>query len=612
MKALERARQLMIRETAPPMDLSPSEWAEKHIKLLDGDRPGPLRFDRGYEFQRAILDEFFRPYYPGERRRVGVCFKGAQSGVTTLSQVGLLYLTEHRKISSFHLMPREFDAQDKAKKLNEMISADAALDESFPPGLMRVRKTRGGQTLRVAYSNSQAELKNWQAGAGVFDEVDELESRDFDSVAMAKMRMGAYRRRTELYIGTPTLPDFGIHRIWQESDQRKFLVPCPLCEELQELTWEGNITWENEEKTAELRAASAKFICAHCKEPWDHRLREMANAEGSWVKTYPERPIIGFGLSRLLVPSSLPGKMVSDYLAGLESDTAMREHVNQNLGNVYLPTTGQLTTHTIENAIDQELTWGAIPSDTVTLTAGVDVQGDQAPFEYFWEVRAYNSDGFAKVIAFGITKTSEELAGLFGRVGQPHRARYRIAAGLVDISDGHHKETVEALCELCPVLQPARFEWRMRGFERGKIVRLKKGKGFAINKDDALQDNIGRFFETPDRPRRIAIATCPQRALEAEWVEHYTKIARVRERTARGDVFTYRKLRQRNVDFPYAGALAEYAFRQRGGTIPGGGSYGSTKGIKERAEPGRKPDGSTAPRKVLRIVKRRSGGRRHY
>ena len=587
---------------SPPDDCPPSEWAEDHIRITDGDRVGPLSFGRGYEFQREMMDAFFGPFRPGEQRRVGVAYKGAQSGVTLLCQAGLLYWAAARQVSAFHLMPREFDATDKAKRLAEMIDAEPSLRREFPPGLLRVRKTRGGQSLRVAYSNSQAELKNWQAGVGVFDEVDELEGRDYDSVAMARQRMGAYRRRLEVYIGTPTLTDYGIHAIWEQSDQRQWRVPCPLCRAVQPLEWDTNITWNAELETEEAQAASARFVCAACGVSWDHRLRELANAEGVWVPTR-EAGVIGFGMNRLMVPSSIPAKLVSDYLEGLKSDQAMREHVNQNLGQCYLPSTGKLNPSTVEGVIDHSLRWGSAPPGTVVMTAGVDVQGEAAPFEFVWEVRAYDRSGVASVIAYGMTDESGML-DLFGQVGRP--GQFPVARGLVDISDGHHKPAVERLCELCAVFEPARFDWqRQAKFDRGKVVKVKRGhRGYAVGRDDALQDNLGRFFEAPERGRRIRVAPCPQRALEREWVVQYTRIARVREDTARGPVYTYRKLRQKGVDFPFAGALAEFAFRHGGAQRPGAGGYGSVKDAKGRKRPN--PTGGAQPsaRSALRVVKR--------
>ena len=162
------------------------------------------------------------------------------------------------------------------------------------------------------------------------------------------------------------------------------------------------------------------------------------------------------------------------------------------------------------------------------------------------------------------------------------------------------------------MIQPARFEWRMRGFKRGTIEKMKKGRGFNVNEDDALQDNIGRFFELPDRPPRIAIAPCPNRGLEKEYIEQYTKIARVREDTPRGPVWKFKKLRQRGVDFPFAGALAEFAKRQRGNAVPGDSRYGSMRDIRDRAKNDENPGKKAIARRIIKIPQRQQKRRGRY
>lgn len=583
-----------------PEVISPSEWAEKYVEVTDGERQGPIRFSRGYEFQREILDTWFGDYDPGEVRRVGCGYKGAQSGITLLCLIGILYWVVHKGVSAFHLLPRSFDADDKAKKLAEIIECNPDLKARFVNSILRVRKTGKGQTLRVAFSNSPAELKNWQAGIGVYDEVDELEVKAYDSMAMARQRMGAYRRRIEVYIGTPTLPSFGVHRYWETSDQREWQALCPVCEEFQVLTWE-NISWDTTLETDDQKAESATFVCIHCDQSWDHKLRERANAKGKWVITRPEYSVIGFGMNRIMVPSSIPAKMVSDFLLGLTNEQSMREHVNQNLGECYLPTSGKLNSHTVEMAIDHEIHWGKVPRGAVIVTAGIDTQGACEPYDFVWEVRAFDHTGYAFLFAYGIAK-EQGILDLFGQVGL--NGKYTISRGLVDISDGHHKEAVTRLCTLCPSLQPARFDWHRKAtFDRGKVVKVKKGHdGYSVNVDDALQDNLGRFFESEVRGRRISVAPNPSRALETEWVNHYTHIARIPEQTPNGIIYSYSKLRTTGVDFPYSGGLAEYCYRFGGNTMPGKGNYGSINKIKRQQA---KTVGPSNARVALRIIKRR-------
>lgn len=589
---------------APPVRQSPSEWAAEHIRITDGDRIGRVRFDRGYEYQRDMMDLMFGDFAPGETRRRVVAYKGAQSGVTTICLAGELFLACARRVSVAHMMPRSFDADDKAKALGAFIDADPELTRLVPPGLQRVRQTVHGQKIRVCYSNSQAELKNWQAGAFVVDEFDECEHVEFDSIAMLLQRGGSYARRREIYIGTPTLPEFGIHLLWQASDQRLWFLVCPLCNADQTLTWQDNIRFETEARDGsklsdESAAATAEMICSNCREPWDAKLRELANSRGEWRVTRPQGDLIGFGMNRLMVPASIPSKMVSDYLKGLRSDQAMREHVNQNEGRVYLPTTGKLSESVLQSATDDDLEWGQAPRGTVSITAGVDVQGATAPFTYVWQFHAYDSDGFCTIFEYGMGSAAElarriEITGV-------HR-------GLVDISDGHHKLRVEELCEAVPCLAPARFDhYRKTQFGRGKTVKTKDGRYYALNRDDTLDAIMTRFFHTEERPRRVRVAVPHRRGLLSEWIEHHTKLARVKEERggASGAVYTYRKLRPIDVDFPFAGALAEESYRQGGGSAPPGkaGGYGPTKRIQAQAP----KEQRGAARGALRVSRKRRG-----
>jgi hypothetical protein len=601
----------LLADLEPPEDLLPSEWAERHILVTDGERVGPLSFGRGYEYQREPLNTFFGPFEPGESLRRGVAYKGAQSGITLLCLIGLMYQAAVRGTSAAHMMPRQFDSDDKAKKLDAMISASEHLSATFPPGLLRVRHTRGGQQLRVCYSNSKNELKSWQMGAGVVDEPDDCEHRDYDSISMFWQRMGSYRRQLQLVIGTPTIPDFGIHARWEESDQRQWHIRCPLCDFEQVLDFERNITFtEKDEQGVPLSdedaSESARMVCASCREPWDFRLRERANATGVWRAT-KESPMIGFGMNRLMVPTSLPAQMVTNFLKGKRSELAMREHYNQDRGQARLHTTGKLHEELIRLAFDPKLTWWAQPKGTIYMAVGVDVQGEAEPFDYVWELRAYDARGVASVIAYGIDK-EERLLQLFGTKTERGLKMLPVSRMLLDITSGHHKAAVNRIVAQCPIAEAVRCDWhRKTSFRAGEVVKIKKGgsKGYAIDEDAALEENISRFFalDKTEGGRRIRFALCPNAGLQATLVEHYTKIARVQEKGPDGkEVFRYRKLRPRDVDFPYAGAFADYAFSQLGGNSVGKGAYGPAEKVQQAA----KARGVQAQvRQALRVVRRK-------
>lgn len=599
--AKTRAIHLFAEAIEPRPRIKPSEWAEKYVTITDGGREGPIRFDRGYEFQPEILNTFFEDYHPGEKLRKGVVNKGAQSGITTICLIGELFTVIHQRLSAFHLMPREFDANEKAKSIGAFIDASAFMVTQFVDSPERVRKTIHGKVLRVAYSNSQPELKNWSAPIGSFDEVDELEVRQFDSIAMAKYRMGGYPKNKELYIGTPTIPDFGIDRIFQTSDKRYFYSKCPMCGKDQVLSFEENIRWNKNEPTLENQAASAEIFCRFCSIRWDTRMREIANHDGYWKAHNPGALVKGFAMNRLMVPVSIPQVIVASYLEGLLSELKMKEHMNQDRGKTYLPKTGQLNDTTIEAVISDKVAWGRIESGWV-VSAGVDVQGENE-LEYVFEVRAFNREGFCFVVEYGKVQSREDLKLLFGSELAPNSGKYRISGAMIDASNGLHKEACEEVCKEIPGFQCAKFGTFKRTFKRESVEKIESGMvGLHVNEDDALQENLGRFWEDRDRPIRVAVARNPSRVREKEWIDHYKHIVRVRD--AHGGM-SFRKLRQMGVDYPYAGALAEVSKRRMGSDVPGMGQYGAIPKKTHEESPPPPVGVSTRAGGALKVINRK-------
>jgi hypothetical protein len=541
----------------PPEDILPDEWAEKHVEITEGDDLGLIRFDRGRKYQREILNSFFRPFYPGEKRRIGVSYKGAQAGLSLICTIGALYRNIVLKRSVAHMYPREPDAKEKARKLKEMIDASPFLSRKYKRG-GRIRRTVDNQTFRIPYASSIEELVNWQCGDFITDEMDRCESDKYSAVDALKQRTGSYKKTLELYVGTPTLPDYGIHLVWQQSDQRYFWVPCLACGRKQTITFQENIAWDKGPKTVEEQAATAFMKCKHCDAQWGGRVRELQNEAGEWISKHPKRPTIGFAVNRLYVPASNPAKIVSDYLRGLQNDRAMREHVNQNEGRVYMPTFGGLTKSMVERTIQPSIPWRQVPSDTIKITGGFDVQGNEPPFSYPFEIRAYNDQNMATTIEYGIANSHKEVEELLGTHDKP--GFYDCHAALMDITDGEHKLDVEELCEKIPCLYPGRFDEHAKtNFNTHKEQKIKTGStagiGYVLDREPVVEANMSRFFKTDKRDLKIRIAQNPKFGKQSEFVEQYTKLKRKRVKGR----LKYIKLRQTDVDFPFAGAFADHA-----------------------------------------------------
>jgi hypothetical protein len=559
----------ILGEVKPPAKLKPSDWMERHFCIVDGDVTGYIRFDRGYEFQREFIDVAFGDFKPGEAIRDVVAMKGGQSGITQGCRGGLLYQNVEKRISVAHMMPRQSDAINKAKECGKNIKADSMLNSVYLDSPACNRETIHGQQYRHVYSNSEQELVNWQSGASVVDETDRCETDAFNSISMFWQRMGAYRRRIRVMIGTPKLPESGIHAAWLKSDQRAWVVTCPFCQHEQALSFDDNIRWDDDLESDELKAASAQFCCCSCENPWDTRTREIANSTGKWVPQ-KESPIIGFTMNRLMVPSANPQVLVENYLSGLLNDGKMREHFNQDRGLPFIAATGKLTLDQVALYIDESVKWGAVPEDSVKVTCGIDVQGLTPPFDCVWEFRSYDKDGVRTVFDYGIGKQDDlEFVA----------SKYKVHAGLADISSGYHKQFVMDLCDTLTWCKPARFDSKKQTSfdEGGKVHKVKKGHdGYALNVDEVLDLNMSCFYLFDENaPTRIKIAPNPSQSAEKEWMQHYTRLYRNKGRTGpHGTDYFYEKQLQEGVDYPYAGAMADFCHKVRKSDLPQGTGEG--------------------------------------
>ena len=73
---------------------------------------------------------------------------------------------------------------------------------------------------------TSSSLKGIPIDRVVFDEVDEMESSMVD---LALERLSHSKIQEEAYLSTPSIPDFGIDRLYTQSDQRIWMIEGQEC-----------------------------------------------------------------------------------------------------------------------------------------------------------------------------------------------------------------------------------------------------------------------------------------------------------------------------------------------------------------------------------------------
>jgi len=301
-------------------------WAE--ALLLDG-RPFSLE---GHEYQRDMLEE--------EAIRQ-VFLKGAQVGVTSIIMLKTLYgLISARYLQgALYLFPSRDDVNDfSSGRFNPLIndneemakyikSTDAKNIKRIGRAMLYMRGARATSKIHGMKRSSTA-LKSVPVDRVVFDERDEMAN---DMVDLALERMSHSEIKEEVHLSTPTIPDYGVDKLFQDSDQRHWLIKCSKC---------GGLTCletEFPDCLHELKNGKVLRLCQRC------RRAEIFPKDGQWVPKYPEKAkdLVGWRISQLNSMPVDPAQILKLYLDPPNGNIS--EVYNSKLAQAHIAAENRLT-----------------------------------------------------------------------------------------------------------------------------------------------------------------------------------------------------------------------------------------------------------------------------
>lgn len=299
-------------EFAPPPRLTIDQWAERYRELSSEETsmPGPYSLDH-----TPALREILLACSDPAVRKV-VTMKPAQFGYTVGIIVNVLgYHVHHRPSVQIAVFPREKSAKDfAAEKLDPCIRATPPLAErinlkSRTSGNSQTRKHYPGGLIKLVGSNSPSDVKSTSARVVIVEEPDDACTNvrgQGDAIKLAEERAKAYADHLILIGGTPTAK--GASSIEQEilaSDQRKFHIPCPHCNEQHVPSWACVVIpdatdYPPREIYGTSRWEDAFYTCPACGAAWSEEERHEAILRGHFEATAPSTGAVGFLLNELM------------------------------------------------------------------------------------------------------------------------------------------------------------------------------------------------------------------------------------------------------------------------------------------------------------------------
>jgi hypothetical protein len=294
----------------------------------------------GHEYLRALLQE--------KHQRL-VLKKGSQMGfsesqildslhgmISTRLPLGVLYLFPTEKdVSTFskaRFGPLITDNPELAKEVRDTDSVE----------LKRIRRAmlylRGARATSSIEGNKKmsTQLLSIPVDRVVFDERDNMSE---DMIDLAMKRFGHSTVQEERYLGTPSIPEYGVSALYEASDHRVWEIKCGHC---------GKGTILELEFPSCIMERSNGFYrgCMHCQ-------AEIFPRDGAWITLNPSnKDMAGYWISRLNSPFANLAGMIRVYNGN--DSRKKTELYNSELALPYIPAENRITQNDVFECCDQE------------------------------------------------------------------------------------------------------------------------------------------------------------------------------------------------------------------------------------------------------------------
>jgi len=246
--------------------------------------------------------------------------------------------------------------------------ANTILQKQFPGG-----------TLSLVGANSPRGFRRVSRRIVLFDEVDGYPASagaEGDQIKLGIRRTEYYWNRKIVAGSTPTIKDFSrVERLFQQSDMRRFFVPCPDCGFMQYLKW-GNIKWRDDDPS------TASYCCEGCGVWIPHSKKRWMVERGEWRATAPGNgKHVGFHIwaAYSYSPNATWSNLVEEFLDSKNDAEQLKTWINTTLGEVwedeYASKVG--ADALMERASTEKYKQGVPPIEALALTVGCDVQDDR-------------------------------------------------------------------------------------------------------------------------------------------------------------------------------------------------------------------------------------------
>lgn len=440
---LALVRRSAMQALRPPPKMRLADWIEANVYLPQtvSALPGRMRL---WEYQRGICDAIDDPAI----ERISI-LKSARVGYTALLTGTIAAFVANQPSPILAVLPTQDDARDymvsdiegtfeASPEIRGLLASEN--DETGRSTLLS-RKFPGG-SLKLVAAKAPRNLRRHAARILLLDEIDGFEiGQEGDPIELATMRTLTFRDRKIIAGSTPVFDGGPISKLYAKSDQRIFEVPCPECEEFNEIRWK-DIQWDAG------MPETAAYACPHCGSVIAERYKAAMVAKGRWRATSPEvRGHAGFRINALVSPhaNAAWGKLAAEFVQAKDDPATLQTFTNLVLGEAWREAADELDEGDLA-AKREPFGLSAMPPECLLVTVGVDCQDDR--LEMVVVGHGKNDEAFilAHSIIWGPIDsdvTWQELEdALRSTWKHPNGGTLKVDAAVIDSGDGGHTDIV--------------------------------------------------------------------------------------------------------------------------------------------------------------------------
>ena len=401
-----------------------------------------------------------------------VWVKSAQIGGSLTVQIYILWIIDNDPSNILYFMDTDGNAKWASRyRLQKVMNSAESLKAKVDPPRKRAtfEINYDGGVLNLAGANSVSQLSSKSAPVVIRDETGKWREKlgaEAGALELAGERVAGQYYYKLVDISTPVIEGDPILKQYAISDQRRYLVPCPVCGGYQELIWE-QVKWAKDDQGKSVAPEAARkdtwYECVKCGGEIREKSKRWMVGNGKWVKkgeTVVERlwlkveglgkvegrrskvgsresrvesrewevrlpagevkyyriegtaeragKVAGFHISRLYSPFKTWGQLAEEWL-NIGADLSKRQtFFNATLALPWRVRTLKVDAEKLGGHIWAALPPGVIPAGYDYVAAGADVQQK----EVYYEVWAFNEEGASHLVEYGQLGRIEELAAV--------------------------------------------------------------------------------------------------------------------------------------------------------------------------------------------------------